>query len=245
MEIEKKLNVFAVQRGKPLSDNELYQALSYVCDKDKKRILSFRNWRDQQSALIATILSKKGLALLLDVPFESITIIRDKFGRPVLASPKEQQLDFNITHSGEWIICAFFKNGRIGIDIEEIAPLDLNIVRTCLSNKEIACMNTLPIYKRTSYFYDAWTLKEAYTKAIGTGLNQELRKLHFQYQDKKIQLESNNHFSSHYFFNYLIDERYSFSLCLDTNIKPTSLKVVDRNNLLLICAIQVRYLKNL
>ncbi|WP_181419364.1 hypothetical protein [Bacillus sp. 196mf] len=49
------------------------------------------------------------MALLLDVPFESISIIKNKFGRPVLESPKEQQLDFNITQSGEWIICVFKK----------------------------------------------------------------------------------------------------------------------------------------
>jgi len=56
----------------------------------------------------------------------------------------------------------YLKKGRIGI--EETVPFDLNIIKTCLSNKEIAFMNSLLIEKRTLYFYDVWTLNEAYTK---------------------------------------------------------------------------------
>ena len=83
--------------------------------------------------------------------------------------------DFNISHSGDIVICGGLKNGRIGIDIEKIKPLDINLFENYFSSDE------WHIVKKSkndlSSFYRFWTRKEALAKAIGLGVLEEFSSL--------------------------------------------------------------------
>jgi 4'-phosphopantetheinyl transferase len=43
---------------------------------------------------------------------------------------------FNISQSGNWVVCAT-DNHPVGIDIEQIQPIDFQIVNSYFSKKEI------------------------------------------------------------------------------------------------------------
>nr|WP_084787523.1 hypothetical protein [Anaerobacillus alkalidiazotrophicus] len=47
-----------------------------------------------------------------------------------------QSFHFNVSHSGNWVVCAT-DNQPIGIDIEEIKPIDFQIVYSFFSETEI------------------------------------------------------------------------------------------------------------
>ena len=84
-------------------------------------------------------------------------------------------IDFNISHSGNYVIFAISKTNRIGIDIEEIKEIPLLDFDSLFSKEELQ-----RIYKvKNDYipFYTLWTQKEAYLKAIGMGLNVPLNEV--------------------------------------------------------------------
>lgn len=106
------------------------------------------------------------------------------FKRPHLSLP---DLDFNISHSGNFVICAIGKNIRLGIDIEENKNLDLNNFQNVMNSDQWDEIN------KASYplkeFYKYWTIKESVIKADGRGFSIPLEKLsvkdsNVQYDDK-------------------------------------------------------------
>jgi 4'-phosphopantetheinyl transferase len=87
----------------------------------------------------------------------------------------DNAIHFNISHSGEYTICAVSNTNKVGVDIEEIKEIPLVDFDNEFSKKELKeiymAKNPLQL------FYTYWTQKEAFLKAIGTGLNIPLNKV--------------------------------------------------------------------
>ena len=62
---------------------------------------------------------------------------------------------------------------QVGVDVEEARPGRefLSIAESFFAPDEVAVFQRLPTSEQTAAFYRAWTRKEAYLKAIGTGLS--------------------------------------------------------------------------
>ena len=83
-------------------------------------------------------------------------------------------IHFNISHSGAWVVIAF-ANTEVGVDVEQIRKVNLNIARRFFSQAETEQLFSYSDSARTEYFFDLWTLKESYLKAVGTGLTKPLK----------------------------------------------------------------------
>src|SRR5437016_1712626 len=83
----------------------------------RQKALRFRKWQDMQAAILGKLLLKKGLQDYGFMP-ELESIQYTDFDRPYL----QGTLDFNISHSGLFVVCAFADIGRIGVDIEACQP---------------------------------------------------------------------------------------------------------------------------
>ncbi len=88
----------------------------------------------------------------------------EPFGRPVIRGG----VDFNISHSGEFAICAVTDRGRVGIDIEEIRPVSLGDFSACMTEEERERLESSNDRERA--FYAFWTKKESTLKGDGRGL---------------------------------------------------------------------------
>ncbi|MFE3584749.1 4'-phosphopantetheinyl transferase family protein [Streptomyces vinaceus] len=91
-------------------------------------------------------------------------------GRPYLRGL--DQIDLSLTHTDDLIAVGISRNGRIGIDTE---PADRRLAFSLLQNQvcteaERAELAALPETEQTAGMLRLWTLKEAYTKALGQGL---------------------------------------------------------------------------
>jgi 4'-phosphopantetheinyl transferase len=89
-------------------------------------------------------------------------------GRPVLAEDGPQ---FSLSHSGDLALLAV-SGVEVGIDVERIG-LDragLDDVLAAVHPDERACIAALPDAWRARAFAQCWVRKEAYLKALGTGL---------------------------------------------------------------------------
>ncbi|MFH9015570.1 4'-phosphopantetheinyl transferase family protein [Streptomyces sp. NPDC017943] len=91
-------------------------------------------------------------------------------GRPYLRGL--DQVDISLTHTDDLIAVAVSRNGRIGVDAEpadRTMSFDLIHGHVC-TPAERTELHPLPEPQRAAALLRLWTLKEAYTKAIGQGL---------------------------------------------------------------------------
>ena len=96
-------------------------------------------------------------------------------GKPALAPPSA--IAFNLSHSGQLAMYAFTRDCALGIDVEHVRPVaDLQaIAARFFAPAEAAELLELPATpQRERAFFSCWTRKEAYVKAIGTGLSTPL-----------------------------------------------------------------------
>ncbi|MEI8089748.1 MAG: 4'-phosphopantetheinyl transferase superfamily protein [Opitutaceae bacterium] len=97
-------------------------------------------------------------------------------GKPILDHftlfPK---VEFNVSHSGDWILIGFTRDQPLGIDIEQYRELEfVDLAEQVFTPSERAQWEALESAQRARDFFRAWTRKEAYLKAIGLGLIKPL-----------------------------------------------------------------------
>jgi 4'-phosphopantetheinyl transferase len=105
-------------------------------------------------------------------------IFRDSYGRPY--QKQILNLDFNVSHSVEWVACGLSDCGRIGVDVERITDaFDPAVAARCFTLKEIAAVDHLAPTAQAAAYCRLWTLKEAYLKAEGSTFDIPLRAFEF------------------------------------------------------------------
>jgi 4'-phosphopantetheinyl transferase len=152
-----------------LSPGELQRARRFHFERDQRRY----------------IVSQGHLRLLLGQYLKreprQIEFCQGTRGKPALAASSltpdaPGDLRFNLSHSHELALYAFAWNREVGIDVEHIRPVaDRDqIVRRFFAPQEQAVFFALPDDQRTEAFFQCWTRKEAFIKAIGEGLYHPL-----------------------------------------------------------------------
>ncbi|MES2377813.1 MAG: 4'-phosphopantetheinyl transferase superfamily protein [Bacteroidota bacterium] len=146
----------------PWKDNELQERLSLLPDSIKKPILSKRNHLDVQ-------LSVQGNLLLLELikyfslDLKLTDLLYGEYQRPYFKS----DFDFNISHSGNRVICCATLEGKVGIDIELMQPIAINQEDYFTPTEQA---NIRAAKDPDNEFFNYWTRKEAVLKAVGTGV---------------------------------------------------------------------------
>jgi 4'-phosphopantetheinyl transferase len=90
-------------------------------------------------------------------------LLYNRYGRPYLCG----DIDFNISHSGGYVLCATGTNTRLGIDIEEINPIDLSDFDSIMSPDQWEAIFSDKNSLASFYYY--WTIKESVIKADSRG----------------------------------------------------------------------------
>jgi 4'-phosphopantetheinyl transferase len=103
-----------------------------------------------------------------------IRFITDARGKPHLASRADAPtICFSMSHSGEFALCAVAKGRDIGVDIERIRPVSAwrEIAARYFSKREHEALCFLSDDRALEAFFQGWTRKEAYSKALGQGIS--------------------------------------------------------------------------
>ena len=153
---------------KQLSNEDFIYHLKTLPIAFRDKITKFHNWKDSQASLFGKLLLKHILAMY-ESQYTLNDILLTANGRPYISN----SFDFNITHSGSYVICAYSNEGRIGVDIEAIKPIDLSHFESIFTQDEFN--QILASTNKQLSFYNFWTIKEAAIKADGRGLMIPLR----------------------------------------------------------------------
>ncbi|AFY72802.1 phosphopantetheinyl transferase [Synechococcus sp. PCC 7502] len=113
------------------------------------------------------------LGKYLNLAPEEIKFIYNAKGKPTLALDQnlDRNFQFNLSHSEDMAVCAVTLNSLVGIDLEFQKPRDAfpNLANRFFSKEEAQIISTST---DPNIFLKVWTVKEAYLKATGEGLDK-------------------------------------------------------------------------
>ena len=132
--------------------------------------------KDRDHFVVARALLRKLLAAYLDLGAAELRFAYAEKGKPSLADEPQRTVNFNLAHSHGRALYAFARERELGVDLEFIRS-DLEsekIASRFFSPAEIAALESLAPELRKRAFFECWTRKEAYIKALGEGLSLPL-----------------------------------------------------------------------
>jgi 4'-phosphopantetheinyl transferase len=119
-----------------------------------------------------SIAARGVLRILLSRHLEEIEFDVTEYGKPFLKG--DCGIQFNVAHSGGFVIIALAKDREVGVDIERMRPgIEVeSIAGRFFFHQEYDWL--LGQADRTECFYRLWTAKESVLKAVGLGLSMPL-----------------------------------------------------------------------
>ncbi|MET4559493.1 4'-phosphopantetheinyl transferase family protein [Lysinibacillus parviboronicapiens] len=210
------MEIFGVNIAGIKPEHSLNELIKLISVEKRNKIKSYRKKEDYLRSLTAellirVILVKKGLFQNEDIQFEY-----NNYGKPLL---KNSSIKFNISHSGDWVVCAV-SNFLVGIDIEEIRSYNVSAIKDSLTANEFNTLIDLSKNDRSTFFFNLWTLKESYIKAVGKGLSIPLKSISFEMNDNEIIFTNRYNNDTFNFKQYEIDNRYKLSVCNEKTSFP-------------------------
>ncbi|MDP2542673.1 4-phosphopantetheinyl transferase [Tenacibaculum discolor] len=180
--------------------------------KYKERLLRYQRWEDVQLSLLGRLLIKEGLSYFQKkIDFKNLMFT--EYDRPYF---KDNDVQFNVSHSGELVVVAFTnKFVDIGIDIEKSHDVKITEFKGQMTSyEEQKIFNSkYPLEE----FFKYWTQKEAVLKATGKGLSIPLKS--FEIKNNKTSVETRT------FFVLEIDLQKEYVCHISQNKKISSKEV--------------------
>ncbi len=156
---------------------ELNNFTKVLSKEEIKKANKFHFEKDRNSYIFSHANLRFILAKYLKEQPKEIKFFVNEFGKPFLYSSSNDNLMFNLSHSGNFCLIGITLNNEIGIDIEKINPdfSTVEIAEKFFSKKEYESLIQVPKLLRKKSFFNCWTRKEAFIKAVGKGLSISLK----------------------------------------------------------------------
>lgn len=142
-------------------------------DEDRSRARRFHRDADRLRFCIGRVMLRTLLAAYTGQTPQSITLSTGPNDKPVMNGGPS----FNLSHSGTTVLVGVAESGDLGVDVEAVRAIDDidSLARSCLSNREIEALAAWAAGEKLRAFLRAWTRKEAFVKALGTGIGIDLK----------------------------------------------------------------------
>lgn len=159
-----------------LSLENMAQYLEKLHKQRQEKVARCKNEADKKRSLMAGLLLRHALEQE-GMEYDVLEFIQNVHGKPMLKG--YDNVHFSISHAKDYVICAI-GDCPIGVDVEDVMRHSLQqgsarltaIARKCFTDRENRFLDTAGNWQEA--FLKVWTRKEAYGKAVGTGLNMEL-----------------------------------------------------------------------
>ncbi|XP_022945093.1 L-aminoadipate-semialdehyde dehydrogenase-phosphopantetheinyl transferase-like isoform X1 [Cucurbita moschata] len=166
------------------SPPEFSSALNLLPRHEHSSILRFFKMEDRKRALVSRLLQYVLVHNILKIPYDEIIIKRTLEGKPYLECDKVgsefPNFNFNVSHHGDYVVIASEPLCLVGLDVvsytipqnEDTIAFVKNFSSyfSSLEWKNIMNASSSSSSSVLVEFYRYWSLKEAYVKAIGSGM---------------------------------------------------------------------------
>lgn len=156
-----------------LSAHEIARLETLLSEDEKSRANRFRFPQHKRRFIAARAILREILANYLQINSDALRFEYSDRGKPRLAKSMEaSSWQFNVSHSQELALYGFTCHKRIGVDVEYLRSMDdaAKIAERFFSAQESQLIANLSGEQQKQVFFQLWTAKEAYLKAIGEGL---------------------------------------------------------------------------
>jgi 4'-phosphopantetheinyl transferase len=156
-------------------DPAIVAKLSAMLTSDERnRADKYHRAVDRDHFIVARGVLRKIISIYLSVPPQDLKFTYGQYGKPSISGEQnDRNLNFNLSHSNELALYALTNGRAVGIDIEylrgDFATLD--IAQHFFAREEVKALESLPQDQRVKAFFNCWSRKESYIKAIGMGVS--------------------------------------------------------------------------
>ncbi|GFP88828.1 l-aminoadipate-semialdehyde dehydrogenase-phosphopantetheinyl transferase [Phtheirospermum japonicum] len=170
-------------------------AISVLPQHDHSSITRFVKLEDRIRALVSRLLQYALVHQVLDIPFDDIIIRRTPEGKPFLVCDnmklRFKNFNYNVSHHGDYVAIASEPICLVGLDIvshsipvnESAGKFIRNFSSHFSSLEWHHILNAGSSDEMLKVFYRYWCLKEAFVKAIGTGVEYKLDDVEFHHNN--------------------------------------------------------------
>ena len=150
------------------------EALGHLLSADEwERARRFRFEQHRRQYVVGRGALRTLLAAYLGDRPERIAFTYGPRGKPFLeTSLASSGLHFNLSNSADLALVGLVRGIEIGVDVEYLKPMPdcEEISERFFSESERQVLRSLPRELKEEAFFNCWTRKEAYLKAVGEGL---------------------------------------------------------------------------
>ena len=151
-----------------------HDAKSLISRDESERADRFVKPIDRRRYIAGRAGLRRVLSTYLDCCPESLSFTYNEWGKPELSAVRRERPHFNLSHTAGRAMLGVCVEAPIGVDIEEIRPLQEDVASHFFTARECADLAGLPEAEQLEGFYRCWTRKEAFVKAHGAGLSLPL-----------------------------------------------------------------------
>lgn len=155
--------LFYIDQAERISDEYFNSFLLQLPEQFQNEIKEYKHWQSAQNSLLGKMVLQFALKKLeLSYSLHDIKLgIKD---RPLL----DAAIDFNTSHSGDFIVVGLIKHAKIGVDIEKHRSINLPLFKKYFDEEEWKAIESSS--SKQQAFFDYWTIKESAIKHDGRGV---------------------------------------------------------------------------
>lgn len=159
--------------------------LAWLEPAERQRAQRYGNPQARRRFLLCRAALRCLLAQRLQTEPAALSLLADGHGKPCLAQ-RPADLSFNVSHTHELALIALSSAPLLGVDVEAWRPMRAlpGLAQRCFAAQEFSRWQALPEAAQMPAFFQLWTRKEAFAKAVGRGIALGLERIVFDAQGK-------------------------------------------------------------
>ncbi len=158
--------------------SEIPALLQILCEDERRKAAQFSFQEVREPFIVGRAVLRGILGRYLQVDPERVRFSYGPHGKPAIAPEcGGEGISFNMSDSCGLAIYAVARGRQVGIDLERMrsdVPCE-RMAKRFFAEAELKALMALPADQRQEGFFNCWTRKEAYLKAIGKGLSVPLK----------------------------------------------------------------------
>jgi 4'-phosphopantetheinyl transferase len=181
-DLENEFHVWFCCPDKITDKSVLDEYRSILSVEEIAKYKRFHFEKDRHSYLISHALVRKVLSSYCNVKPDKWSFTNNQHGKPDISPEiKCPALKFNLSHTDGMSVCVVSLDNDCGIDVENTQRKSRTfaVADRMFSPAEVATMWSSNDGEVQRKFFEFWTLREAYVKAIGTGLGGSSKAFYF------------------------------------------------------------------
>ena len=190
--LSREAHVWCIDPESVHDPDTLQDCRKLLDDDERGKLERFLQVGDGHHYLVAHALLRRTLSRYADIAPADWRFVHGAHGRPEISPDLGARLRFNLTHTPGLCACIVTLDDDCGIDAEQLRERrnPLGVARRMFSEPEYDALSRYEGRDFLEFFYERWTLREAYVKARGIGISFPTRRLRFSVNGEAISLAS-------------------------------------------------------